>query len=39
MNVEAQTDSWNRLVEGAVTEDFKYVMTASASGVLISNAM
>lgn len=39
MNVEAQTDSWNRLVEGAVTEDFKYVMTAPASGVLISNAM
>ena len=39
MSVEAETDNWNRLVKGAVTEDFTYVVTAPASGVLFSNAI
>jgi hypothetical protein len=39
MNVEAKSDSWERLTEGAVTEDLVYTMTAPSSGVLISNAM
>ncbi len=39
MSVEAETDSWNRLVKGAVTEDFVYIVTASSTGVLFSNAI
>lgn len=39
MSVEAETDSWNRLVKGAVSEDFVYIVTAPATGVVFSNAI
>lgn len=39
MTVEAETDQWNRLVKGAITENFVYVVTAPVTGILFSNAI
>ena len=39
MSIEARTDTWNRLIDGAVTENFVYVMTAPATGVLFTGAI
>ena len=37
MNVETESDGWNRLVKGAVTDDRDIVLTAPASGYLIAD--
>lgn len=39
MNIEAKTDTWHKLVEGAVSENWAYVMTAPATGIIFGNAI
>ncbi len=37
MSVESQTDTWNKLIEGRVVEQFKEILAAAPSGFLITN--
>jgi hypothetical protein len=36
LNTETRTDTWKRLVEGRVTDDYDLVMTAPSSGYLLT---
>lgn len=39
LRVEARDDTWNRRIEGAVSENIKEVLAASPSGFLITNTL